>query len=96
MNTLNMNDYKTILKFYKKKIPKNNRLVKTQAEHLISNKLCRCIKKLDTTFKAKSIGICTKTIINNKGFRRGKITCKKTQNVELYKKPKNTTFRNNK
>lgn len=96
MNTLNIDDYKTILKFYKKNIPKNNHLIKIQAQNLISNKLCRCIKKLDTTFKAKSIGICTKTIINNKGFKRGKITCKKTQNVELYKKPKNKTFRNNK
>ena len=47
MSELNMNDYKQILEYYKKEIPKSNRLVKINAEKILSEKLCRCIKKLD-------------------------------------------------
>ena len=77
MSELTSNDYKKILEFYGKNIPKSKRLLKMQAEKIISNKLCRCIKKFDKKNEAKSIGICTKTVINNKGLKRGKFTCKK-------------------
>jgi hypothetical protein len=76
-------DYANILHFYKKKIPKSARILKLQAEHLLGEKLCRCIKKLDPTNEARSIGVCTKSIINNKGYIRGKFSCKKKQHVTL-------------
>jgi hypothetical protein len=79
MSELTNNDYKKILEFYNKPIPKSKRLLKLQAEKLLSSKLCRCIKKVDKKNEARAIGICTKTIINNKGFTRGKFTCKKNQ-----------------
>ena len=76
-------DYANILHFYKKKIPKSARILKLQAEQLLGEKLCRCIKKLDPTNEARSIGVCTKSIINNKGYIRGKFSCKKKQHVTL-------------
>ena len=76
-------DYANILHFYKKKIPTSNKILKLQAEHLLGEKLCRCIKKLGPTNEARSIGICTKTVINNKGYIRGKFSCKKKQHVTL-------------
>jgi hypothetical protein len=88
MSELTINDYKHILAFYKKPFPKSNRLIKLQAEKIIASKLCRCIKKIDKTNESRSIGICTKTIINSKGFTRGKFTCKKKENVKLVKKNK--------
>jgi hypothetical protein len=95
MSELTNNDYKRILEFYNKAIPKSNRLLKMQAEKLLVSKLCRCIKKVDKGNEARAIGICTKTIINNKGFTRGKFTCKKKQTISL-KKNKNLTKKNRK
>ena len=85
MSQLTINDYKHILEFYKKPIPKSKRLLKMQAEKILANKLCRCIKKIDKQNEARSIGICTKTVINNKGFKRGKFTCKKRETIQLNK-----------
>lgn len=94
MSQLNNNDYKTILEFYNKSIPKSKRLLKMQAEKLLVSKLCRCIKKVDKKNESRAIGICTKTIINNKGFTRGKFTCKKKETIIL--KKKNVTNKNRK
>jgi hypothetical protein len=94
MSELTNNDYKKILEYYNKPIPKSKRLLKNQAEKLLTNKLCRCIKKVDKENEARSIGICTKTIINNKGFTRGKFTCKKKQTINLSKIKNNKTKKN--
>jgi hypothetical protein len=90
MSELTIKDYKSILEYYNEKIPKSNRLLKLNAEKIIVNKLCKCIKKVDKENEARSIGICTKTIINNKGLTRRKFTCKKKQTINL-KKKKNLT-----
>jgi len=76
-------DYANILHFYKQKIPSSNRILKLHAEHLLGEKLCRCIKKLGPTNEARSIGICTKTVINNKGYKRGTFSCKNKPHVTL-------------
>jgi inner membrane protein involved in colicin E2 resistance len=86
MSELTNIDYKKILEFYNKPIPKSKRLLKAQAEKLIVSKLCRCIKKVDKENETRAIGICTKTIINSKGLIRGKFTCKKRQEINLKKK----------
>lgn len=96
MSELSINDYKRILEFYNEIIPKSKRLLKMKAEKLLANKLCRCIKKIDKENEARSIGICTKTIINNKGFKRGKFTCKKKEKIILYKNKKMLTKKNRK
>ena len=93
MTELTNNDYKHILEFYKETIPKSNRLLKLQAERLLANKLCRCIKKVDKKNEARAIGICSKTIINNKGFIRGKFNCKGKSTIKLLKNKKNRTKR---
>ena len=85
-------DYANILHFYKKKIPKSARILKLQAEHILGKKLCRCIKKLGPTNEARSIGICTQSVINNKGYTRGKFSCKQKQQVILTR-PNNKTLK---
>lgn len=98
MSELTINDYKHILAFYKKTLPKSKRLMKIQAEKILTSKLCRCIKKIDKVNESRSIGICTKSIINNKGFTRGKFTCKKKHSIKLLKqnKTKKNKIRTNK
>jgi hypothetical protein len=95
MSELTNNDYTRILDFYNKPIPKSKRLLKKQAEKILANKLCKCIKKVDKKNEARSIGICTKTVINNKGFKRGKFTCKKKESMSIYKNSKNIKTRKN-
>lgn len=96
------NDYVSILKFYKINIPKSKRLLQKQAEHIMADKLCKCIKKIDKEHEAKSIGICTKTIFNSKGYSRGKFGCKNNKFVKFGKtlrqtnKVKNKTRKNKK
>ena len=76
MSELSMNDYKSILEYYKKTIPKSKRLLKIEAEKILATKLCKCIKKIDYRNEAKSIGICTRNIFNKKGLTRGTFKCK--------------------
>uniref|UniRef100_A0A6C0IR83 Uncharacterized protein n=1 Tax=viral metagenome TaxID=1070528 RepID=A0A6C0IR83_9ZZZZ len=88
MSSLTKKDYTNILQYYKKQIPRSKRLLKINAEKIMANKLCKCIKKLDPENEAKSIGICTKTIFNSKGITRGKFQCKKKQRVTMKKRNK--------
>ena len=78
-------DYVNILKFYHMIIPTSNRLIKFQAEKIMAEKLCRCIKKIDTKYEPKSISICSKTVFNNKGLLRGKFSCKTKRFVTIKK-----------
>jgi L-amino acid N-acyltransferase YncA len=87
-------DYVSILKYYNLSIPKSKRLLQKQAEQIMATKLCKCIKKIDPENEAKSIGICTKTIFNRKGYTRGQFQCKKKQSVKFRKTQKNRTRRN--
>jgi hypothetical protein len=83
MSKLTNKDYEDILNYYKKNIPKSKRLLKENAEKILADKLCRCIKKIEPNNEARSIGICTKTIINSKGFKRGSFKCKGKKNITL-------------
>jgi hypothetical protein len=78
-------DFTNILLFYKMPIPKSKRLLKKQAENIMSEKLCRCLKKVQMKPipEGKAIGICTKTIFNNKGLTRGKFKCLKNRTLKF-------------
>ena len=89
MNKITNNDYKKILEYYKISIPKSTKMIKTEAEKILATKLCRCIKKVGLENESKSIGICTKTILNRKGLTRGKFKCKGKQSI-LFSKTKKT------
>jgi hypothetical protein len=89
-------DYINILKFYKLNIPKSKRLLKQQAENILSEKLCRCIKKLEPEYKAKSVPICTESIFNRKGVKRGKFNCKGKNSVKITKFVSGSQTRKNK
>jgi len=83
---LTKNDYVNILDYYKLDVPKYIKDIKKKAEHTLAGKLCRCIKKLGLDNEPRSIGICTKSIFNRKGLKRGIFTCKKKRTVVFSKK----------
>ncbi len=98
---LNMKDYIGVLKFYKMAIPKSKKKIQIQAENILSNKLCRCIKKVsekmpDKKDEGKSVAICTKSIFNRKNIKRGKFNCKGKQSVKIYKSVAASKTRKNK
>jgi len=95
MSEITVNEYKKILTYYKKPIPYSKKLLKINAEKILAEKLCRCIKKVDVKNEARSIGICTKTIFNRKGYTRGNFKCKKNATVKFKKTHKNSTIRKN-
>ena len=68
-------------------IPKSNRLIKKNAEKVMAEKLCKCIKSVGKKVmdEPRAIGICTKTIFNNKNYTRGKFRCLKKQSVSFRK-----------
>lgn len=78
-------DYKSILKFYNKKISVSSKINKKNAEKILATKLCRCIKSIKTRDESKAIRVCTSKIFQNKGLKRGKFTCKKRQSVKVMK-----------
>ena len=89
---LHNEDYIDILNYYKIPVPKSKRLIQLEAEKILSSKLCKCIKKVTSVSKpkneARSIGICTKTIFNRKGYTRGKFKCKGKRYVKFNKTKK--------
>lgn len=87
---LTKSDYVGILKYYKMDIPISQATLKKTANKIMNDKLCKCIKKLDPVNESKSIGICTRTIFNNKGFTRGAFQCK-TKRFVNYKRTKTKT-----
>jgi len=93
---MNNNDYIKILHFYNQSVPKTKTQMKVKSEKILSSKLCRCIKKIQPLNESRSIGICTKTIFNRKGYTRGKFSCKKKQNVTFRKTTKRKSKKSNK
>jgi len=81
--SLSKKDYVTILKYYKAPIPTNYDTIRKNAEKLISTKLCRCINKLESTINNASVGACTRTVINAKGYRRGAFRCTRKNNPAI-------------
>jgi len=86
---LQTSDYIKILNYYDISIPKNKSQIKTTAEDILADKLCRCIKKIGLKNEPKSIGICTKTVFNKKGLSRGQFKCKGKRSVTVSKTRKN-------
>jgi hypothetical protein len=85
------NDYIKILKYYNLNIPSKTEDIKKIAEKILSEKLCKCIKKVSPINEAKSIGVCTRAIFNRKGLTRGKFKCTGKKQVVFSKTKRNLT-----
>lgn len=94
---LNDKDFKTILEFYNKKIPTSSKDMREEAEKIISNKLCRCIKKVKTKQNKKegeSIGICKKSVLHKKNIDIYGFKCKKIRDLSTFLNRKQGNLRN--
>lgn len=84
---LTKKEYIKILKLYNIQIPGTITKIKQEADKILSTKLCKCIKKLSPKYKSKAIGICSRSVFNNKGLTRGNFKCK-TKKYVSYSKSK--------
>ena len=84
--SLSRSDYIKILKFYKMRIPSTTKTMKNKAEQILAEKLCKCIKKVGINNEPKAIGVCTRTVINNKGLSRGSFRCVKKYSSQSKRK----------
>ena len=89
---LTLQDYKNILQFYHLPYQGSFKHLKRQAENILATKLCRCIKKVGSLDirkeESKAIGICSRTILQNKGLTKGKFKCKGKRTITLKKRNK--------
>ena len=79
-------DYKKILKYYNKSIPKDVKKIRSSAEKILAIKLCGCINKVEKYRKSRKerrgIGICRKSVMTRKRLAFRQFTCKKTPNFK--------------
>ena len=86
---LTTKDYKTILNYYNishNSISKN--WIKRNAEDILANKLCRCIKKVQKQSKLKepaSIAICKNSILKKRNLKSARFSCKKKKKFNKLK-----------
>jgi len=96
---LSVKDYEMIIKHYGKRVPKTARKKKQKAEDLMALKLCSCIKKVTRKSstkpknEARSIGICSVSVIKNRGMKYKSFTCKKPRRIKNLKKTRNVKFK---
>jgi hypothetical protein len=96
---LTTTDYINILKGYDIEIPRDKKELKRKAEKVISIKLCGCIKKVSNGEKKRepqAIGVCTKSVINIKGYVRSDFKCKRNGRKVTLKKKKRGRKQNSK
>jgi len=75
---LSNNDYLDILKFYNISFKKlNKQQIKNIAEQKLAEKLCRCIKKVNTESKKNAIAICKNSVLKKKNLNIYGFKCKK-------------------
>ena len=84
-------DYIKILKYYNLNIPSKTEDIKKIAEKILSEKLCKCIKKVSPINEAKAIGVCTRAIFNRNGLTRGKFKCTGKKQLAFSKTKRNLT-----
>jgi hypothetical protein len=86
---LSKNDYKIILDYYGiSRKSKSDTWIKTNAENILAEKLCRCIKKIKkkSSFKEPvAIAICKKSIFSRRNIKSGKFSCKKKYKLHKFK-----------
>ena len=89
-------DYITILKFYNipfdENTPKN--VIKTLAEDILANKLCKCIKKVQNKNKTlkepRAISLCNTSVLHKKCLQDFTFSCK---HAPHFITKKNTTIK---
>lgn len=86
---LTRKDYETILRYYNVPFDKTTKMenVKREAEKVLSDKLCRCIKKVTEKphpdGEKRAIALCKVSILHKKGLTDMGFGCKKQKGITI-------------
>uniref|UniRef100_A0A6C0BR50 Uncharacterized protein n=1 Tax=viral metagenome TaxID=1070528 RepID=A0A6C0BR50_9ZZZZ len=96
MSALTIDDYTKVLKYYEKNIPTDKNKLKQDAENIIAQKLCNCIKNINRKYteEPKSIGICKNSVLKKKNLSIYKFKCAKKKAYLIGKTRTNKIFKN--
>ena len=89
---LGRKDYENVLKFYDVPFVSSQSTdeLKKAVEVLMSDKLCRCIKKVTDQNhpdgEKRAIPVCKKSILHKKGLTDTGFSCKKKKHISLRKR----------
>jgi hypothetical protein len=85
---MNLETSRTILNQYNAPHPLNPAAIKRKSKKLLTRKLCKCIRAVDSKIRNRNraIGICTKTVINRHKLVRGRFSCKRPTSMHLTKR----------
>ena len=93
MYDLTLKDYKLILDFYEISYKNmSNSAIRKNAEEILATKLCRCIKKVQSSRKDKTegpaIAICNTSLFKKRKLKYNAFTCKNKPRLIPNKKTK--------
>ena len=82
-------DYTKILTYYDISVKSSDtyKTIQNKAESILATKLCRCIKNVSpivSSNESKNIAICNSTILNKKGLKSTRFTCKKKMKFDTH------------
>ena len=88
--SLSETDHELIIRHYGKTLPKTKKYKKIKAERLVAQKLCSCIKKVGNK---GAIGICTYSVVKNRGLKYSGLTCKKRSKIKSLVKTRKIVYK---
>ena len=95
--SLSEKDHKLIIEHYGKVIPRTKKGKKNKAERLVAQKLCSCIKKITKKsrkkpLRARAIGICSYSVVKNRGMKHHGFTCSKKSKIKRLSKTRKIVY----
>ena len=96
--SLREKDHELIIEHYGKVIPRTKRGKKSKAERLVAQKLCSCIKKVlkksrKKALRARAIGICSYSVVKNRGMKHHGFTCSKKSKIKRLSKTRKINYK---
>ena len=96
--SLSEKDHELIIQHYRKVIPRTKKGKKSKAERLVAQKLCSCIKKITKKsrkkpLRARAIGICSYSVVKNRGMKHHGFTCSKKSKIKRLSKTRKIEYK---
>jgi hypothetical protein len=95
---LNKSEILSLLRYYNitVKTSSSKSYLQKKLNNVMSDKFCRCVKKVNPRNEAYAIGTCTRVMFKNKGLKRGAFKCTPKTKRNIQFKTKGLTLKKRK
>ena len=95
--SLSEKDHELIITHYGKIMPKTKQAKKNKAERIVAQKLCSCTKKItnksrNKPLRARAIGICSYSVVKNRGMKHHGFKCSKRSKIKRLSKTRKINY----